>query len=284
MTQRILVAVDGRPAAQHALDWAARYAAQFDAELIVFQALDTPRPPIGTREHLAAMQKLADEIAATSTARVAEFAPGLAVSSRIERGGVVKLLEDASDDVDLIVVGTNAAGGGVAWALSGGTRAVRIAAASHCPVVVIPESDEVHERRGIVVGVDGSELSEHAIEFAATEAEKTGQPLIAITTWHLPTYMTHDFAVPAGMTDALRQGAEEALALSLAGVAERYGDLVIERRVEEGDPSHVLITAGRSAQLTVAGSRGRGGVRRLLLGSVSQSLLQHPPGPVAIVR
>lgn len=283
MTQRILVAVDGRPAAEHALDWAAHRAAAVEAELTVFQAVDTPRPPIGTREHHAAIEKVAEEIAERSLARVRERAPDVAVSARIEHGNVVKLLEAASDDVDLVVVGTNATGS-ITWTLSGGTRASAIAAVSHCPVVTVPVHEESHERRGVLVGVDGSELSEHAIEFAAQEADRAGEPLIAVSTWNVPSFIAAEVGLPTGFDDSFRETAEEALSLSLAGVLRRHPGIEVDRRVEKGDPAHVLIAAGATAKLTVVGSRGRGGVRRLLLGSVSQSLLQHPPGPVAVVR
>jgi nucleotide-binding universal stress UspA family protein len=54
--------------------------------------------------------------------------------------------------------------------------------------------------------------------------------------------------------------------------------------VTPGRPAHSLLVQTREAQLVVVGSRGRGGVRGMLIGSTSQALLHHSSCPVAVVR
>ncbi len=62
------------------------------------------------------------------------------------------------------------------------------------------------------------------------------------------------------------------------------GDVTVERVVSEGSPGDVLVDAAADADLVVVGSRGRGGIKSALLGSVSSHVAHHAPCPVVIVR
>lgn len=83
-----------------------------------------------------------------------------------------------------------------------------------------------------------------------------------------------------------RDGAEatQVLAEAVAGRRDRYPDLKVDLRVVRGHPGHALITASAGAQLVVVGTRGRGGLAGLLLGSVSHAVLHHAGCPVMLVR
>ncbi|MFC5099414.1 universal stress protein [Kibdelosporangium philippinense] len=70
----------------------------------------------------------------------------------------------------------------------------------------------------------------------------------------------------------------------LARWQEKYPEVSVDRIVAQDRPAHSLIEQARDAQLVVVGSRGRGGLAGLLLGSTSQALLQHAPCPVVVVR
>jgi nucleotide-binding universal stress UspA family protein len=74
------------------------------------------------------------------------------------------------------------------------------------------------------------------------------------------------------------------LSEALAGMCERYPDVEVEQRLIQGHAAGNLVDASRKAQLLVVGSRGRGGFKGLLLGSVSQAALHHAHCPVAVVR
>ncbi|MFC5177716.1 universal stress protein [Nocardioides taihuensis] len=128
----------------------------------------------------------------------------------------------------------------------------------------------------VVVGVDGSESSKHALRWAARQAELSRARLVAITAWHLPEiygYVPRDHAHDA--ETMLRGVVEEVLGAS--------PPVPLEPRVVEGRPAAVLIEASRNADLIVLGTRGHGGFEGMLLGSVSQHCVHHAVCPVVVV-
>ena len=90
-------------------------------------------------------------------------------------------------------------------------------------------------------------------------------------------------SLPGGEYEALRSAAEAALDATLQEVANAEG-IEVERRVVQGTPAAILVEESRGADLLVVGSRGLGGFRQLLLGSVSQQCAHHAECPVVIVR
>jgi nucleotide-binding universal stress UspA family protein len=145
----------------------------------------------------------------------------------------------------------------------------------------------------LVVGVDGSPGSLVALRFALAEARLRGSRLVAIHAWVLPVAeAVHPFLleVPAGagpplpeLQEALTAAATERLEAALAEVADDPVGVEVERRVVEGSPAATLVEASEGADLLVVGSRGHGGFRSLLLGSVSQQCAHHARCPVVIV-
>ena len=137
----------------------------------------------------------------------------------------------------------------------------------------------------IVVGVDGSKCSHSALRFALEEARIRKAKLRVVVVWHVPlaAYGAGWAPPPPRLTEDSEAAAKEVLdeALRLA----KEGDGVeIEPLVREGQPADVLVEASAEAEMLVVGSRGRGGFRELLLGSVSQQCAHHARCPVTIVR
>jgi nucleotide-binding universal stress UspA family protein len=140
----------------------------------------------------------------------------------------------------------------------------------------------------LVVGVDGSETSTWAVRWAAREANLRGANLELVSAWEVPiSDVGFGFGL-GGVSEetlkALQQSAEEILAGAAHVVREEASDVEIETRVVEGQAADVLIEASRAAGLLVVGSRGMGGFRELMLGSVSQQCAHHATCPVVIVR
>jgi len=141
----------------------------------------------------------------------------------------------------------------------------------------------------IVVGVDGSDNSRAALEWAYDEAAHHGASLTVVNAWHPPSSLP--MAPPYGHLppeDYESQPKREALALLeqfTSALVPKTPAVDVRTSVEEGkNPAEVLIERSSEADLVVVGSRGRGGFLGMLLGSVSQHLVTHGNCPVVTVR
>ena len=140
----------------------------------------------------------------------------------------------------------------------------------------------------LIVGVDGSESAHRAVEWAARECEVRDARLELVAVWEVPIGTMgfgYGLAVmPEEMTKELQVGTEELLATAAREARAVAPDVLIETRAVEGQAADVLVHASKDADMLVVGSRGRGGFRELLLGSVSQQCAHHAACPVVIVR
>lgn len=144
----------------------------------------------------------------------------------------------------------------------------------------------------IIVGVDGSDGARVALEWAVGEARLRGARLVAVHTWQIPPLGAgvHPFGTGAGAFDPtldadllerVEAGAKQLLERELAAVD--LSGIEVEKLVEARNPADALLDAARDADLLVVGTRGHGGFKGLLLGSVSQQASHHAPCPVVIV-
>jgi nucleotide-binding universal stress UspA family protein len=136
----------------------------------------------------------------------------------------------------------------------------------------------------IVVGVDGSEGASAALRFALEEAKLRGSSLKVVSAWHIPAgaYESGYVAVPVDGSDFeafARAGLEKSLADADAGSS----GVEISQVVREGQAADVLVEESREAELLVVGSRGLGGFRGLLLGSVGLQSAHYAGCPVVII-
>ena len=140
----------------------------------------------------------------------------------------------------------------------------------------------------IVVGVDGSDVSRKALNWAYEEAAQHGASLTVVTTWHPPALpMTPPYGnlPPEDYGEQPRREALELLERFTSELVPKDPVVDIRTSVEEGkNPSKVLIERSSDADLLVVGSRGHGGFAGMLLGSVSQHLVAHADCPVVVVR
>jgi len=281
MSNKIIVGVTEDADSRRAVEWAAARALTRRQRLELIGVIGGAIGAVGEGEILAAARASIEEMLAGEARRVA--ADGLTISTRVEIGDPVAVLSEASRDAALLVIGSDYRGPGHGPAR--GSRGIRIVASASCPVLVVPISEPGDDRRGVVVGVDGSPVSEAAIAFAADEADRLGEPLIAVTVWTPLAAPRNSFMVnPAEYRAGMEHAAREALALSVAGLRGRHPDLQLEERVAEGYPSAVINELAAGARLAVVGSHGRGAVRRFLLGSISHEVLQRLATVTAVVR
>jgi nucleotide-binding universal stress UspA family protein len=133
----------------------------------------------------------------------------------------------------------------------------------------------------IVVGIDGSEPSRHALRWAGAFAAATGARIDVVTAWQLPTTLGYNYP-PAAFNEG--QDYEKILGEIVDEVFGGDRPAGMRLRVREGAPAHVLLDVSRDATMIVVGGRGHGGFRGLLLGSVSTKVAEHATCPVLIIH
>jgi nucleotide-binding universal stress UspA family protein len=132
----------------------------------------------------------------------------------------------------------------------------------------------------IVVGVDGSSSSEEALHWAIRQARLTGRTVDAVISWDIPA----NYGVGPILDVDWEGAATSTLKDAVAKVVDSPDADRVSQRVVKGHPAPVLLDAAADADLLVVGSRGRGGFKGMLLGSVSQHVVARAPCPVAVVR
>lgn len=275
----ITVGVSGSELAHPALDWAAVRALATGATLDIVHVIDVSWGAASPEFIAAAMLEAEQNLHSLET-RMTERHPGLRASSALRVGAPVAELVAASENSDLLVIGSHRARPQAEHA--GSRRPARIAAAAACSVVVVP-GDGAPVGRGIVVGVDGSAASDAAVAFAAKEADRVQEPLSVIYSWYAPEPWAGSsvaFLWPGEPRDEDRLIIAEAI----AGLAEDYPDLEIESDVVLDDPANALLNASSHARLLVVGNRGRHGITKAVLGSVSENVVWGLRSPVAVIR
>ena len=284
----IVVGYDGSPASEAAVWWAAEEARRRRAGVRLTYALPVPilSNPMGVSTPLPtdSVRQVAERLLAVVAQRIRARYPTLSVDAVVSFGGAAPVLLQEAAGAALVVVGSRGLGEFRDLAL--GSVSAHVATHAPCPVVVIPPRWESEEATGgIVVGVDGSELSLDAVEFAFEQAQARQVQLTAVMAWHDPVSVGPDDPLPVVYdVDALEEQSNALLAESIAGQQEKYSDVPVRQELVRGRADDVLIAAGRTAELLVVGSRGRGAFSGLLLGSTSRSLVHHAPCPVAVVR
>lgn len=209
------------------------------------------------------------------------------------RGATLRevVIGPARDDVDAVAA---ALGDAEILVLSGEDdrhhRALIAAAAR--PVAIVPEPASLPASilrpasgAGVLVGVDETEVSARALQFAASEARDRGVTLTALAAWEPvpfgaePGVGLSTAPLPVDLGDATAAMLER----MLEPVRETHPDLEIRSRVEVGSAALMIAEASADAALTVVGSHGRTGLARLLLGSVSEHVVEHVHTPTVVV-
>ncbi|MBP2368149.1 universal stress protein [Pseudonocardia parietis] len=281
----VLVGVDGSESAADAVRWAATEAAARGTGLRLVSVF-TPLP--ARHLHDMGLSAAYDQQVRATTAETLDTAvelaghtaPEVVTEAEVVTGYPAPVLVEESAHAALTVVGSRGLGGFSGLLI--GSVAVALAARGQSPVVVVrgDHSEWAGGDRPVVVGIDGSPTSEKAVAAAFEEATLRSAPLVAVHSW-LDVVLQ-----PAGTMlnrDAVQAEEQSVLAERLAGWEQDFPDVELRRTVVEDRPARALITASESAQLVVVGTRGRGGVAGLLLGSVSHALLHHAQCPVLVV-
>jgi len=136
----------------------------------------------------------------------------------------------------------------------------------------------------ILLATDGSRDAELALTTAVDLAKSTNSELHVVTV--APGYPSYDVRNPA-VVDGLREQAEDILNAQAEKIEQEGGEVAEKHlRIAERYRAQQIVQVAEDigAGLIVMGSRGLGGVRRALMGSVSDSVVRHAHCPVLVVR
>jgi nucleotide-binding universal stress UspA family protein len=280
----IVVGLGDEQETNHELAWAAREALLRNRPLHIVRAYHltetiVPWETSFDRILEGDLRRAAGQRLDAALARVAADWPDVTVTSAVVEGHPAAVLERASADAQLTVVGSRRLGA-LGGAVLGSVSTV-VAAAAQGPVVVVgsPPGDPAEDPR-VVVGVDGSFATQDVLDFAFDYASRHGRAVHAVFCWR-PDLLAETAWRPKSPPP---DRAERWLAEAVTGQQERYPDVVVRRSVMRDHAIAGLVTESLSQELLVVGPRSRRGRIASLLGSVSQGVLHHATCPVAVVH
>jgi len=291
----VVVGFDGSPPSTAGLDWAAAEAVRRDLPLKVVLAVELgtalPLPmDSGAPWAMAKIEGAAREVLADAVERARKTDPGLVVESSLVIDTAASALVDASRTAALVVVGNRGHGDLMGTLL--GSVAFGVTAHSQCPVAVVrggsmrvPGKDAP-----VVVGIDGSDAANAALDESAEIAQRAGAPLhivaayqVAVTGWVGVTPWTEVYPEEE-LTEAAEDTAKSTLANARERVRRNHPDLAVEYAAVRGRAADALVERSKTAGVVVVGSRGRGGFRSLVMGSVSRGVVHAAESPVLVVH
>ncbi|MEV6493080.1 universal stress protein, partial [Actinoplanes sp. NPDC051633] len=280
--KRIIVGYDRSPDARVAAAWALDQADRTGAAVEFFYAYEWPAwAPAASMvpatsvwpdgETDRAIHGMLNE--AVAAARLSH--PGVRAHVSTLHAPAALTLIDRSSTASMIVLGSR----GHSALASVGSVSVAVTAHAHCPVIVVrevPASDAP-----VVAGVDDSPRAEPVLRFAFEQAAARGVPLRVIRAGTFALGVWEERPVVAKQ---LIEGGARSLQELVRSWQQKYPGVEVTSEFVAEHPSDALTREAKDAQLVVVGTRGRGAVRGMLLGSVSQHLLHRSPTTVAVVR
>lgn len=282
---RIVVGMDGSEGAMHAARWGAREARLRGRGLTLAHSVLPNVAGGGFGLGVPPRLDVIDEMRTAASVELTRIAADLDcadIDIHVEVSTPSGLLLVASETATMIILGSRGHGGFRGLLL--GSVGSQVTSHAACPVIVMRDEsrDGANE---IVVGIDGSDHSVAALDFAFDEASRHGWKLVAIHAWDVPSYdliISNQGPLPIPLEhvgdDEVRLAAEV-----LSGYAENYPDVEVSEQLVRTSPVQAILDSTTNAALVVLGTRGRNAALGALLGSVSNAVLHKAHVPVAIV-
>ena len=280
---RVLLGTDGSPDAVRAVDWLAGFPLPVESQILVISVL----PHLGSRaaEHADAVHAQARQVVEDARRRLAPRVVDVVV---VEGGVRERLLQTAEEwKADLIVLGARGLSGVERVLL--GSVSLSVAREAPCAVMIVKGAATTVQR--VVVGLDGSDHSRHALGFMASLPLATETDLVLIGVaekTHFPR------SAPSLVADQLRaviadideeeKARKHQILVEAETMINRRGRVHLRSVV--GNPPDEIVAAANAtgAQLIVLGSRGLGRLQRFVLGSVSERVLLQSECTVLIPK
>jgi len=265
--RRILVAIDGSKYSKRALKQAISIARLCGSNLIVLRVIRVRPGLVALAPQL--MKKMKEEFLETAKAEAAK--ENVACETIIHQGEPLYefIIATAKEKgADVIVMGTHGRAGLERLLMSGVTA--KVIGHASCPVLVVPLKVPVTLKR-IVAATDGSKFSEAAVKEAIGIAKACRSSLTVVCVVKPDRLVDHKEEARK-IVEEVRKNASGA-------------NVETQAIVPEGEPYETIIQVAKekNAGVIIMGSYGRTGLKRLLMGSVTEKVISHAPCSVLVV-
>lgn len=285
----VVVGIDGSPASDQALTWAAEEAFLEARALVLAHAAPPPSPTssawlmsVGV-DHHQVVQQLRDESRALldrAQEKVVAAHPGLAVHQAIRLTDPRDALLELAHEAHLVVVGSR--GLGPVRSLLLGSVSLALAKHSPTPVVVTRHLDEIRSPGGVLVAVSNDGTDRRALEVAFEIADARELPLTALHCfWDMAKISQGAVDVPddePGLDDERAQ-----LRDAVRHLEERYPDVPVHLQLTRGFVDARLLRASEHADLLVLGHQPKPLLNEFVYGSVAPEIVEHAKCSVVVV-
>ncbi|MFY1621497.1 universal stress protein [Micromonospora sp. WMMD736] len=287
LSDSVVIGVDNSRAGISAARWGAGLAAAFDTPVHIVFAVppfeELMRDITGAQSHPATTaHQWGEEVLDRVEQAIRDEFPDVKLTRSLSRQAAANTLKELSQQARFIVLGADQVSPGAALLV--GSTTMTVATHAACPVLVWRGTHAALTDQPIVVGVDGSDNGNVALEVAFELAHRSGVDIIAVHAWtdRLPVgEVTVPFVID---WEAVEGEHHKLLTDTLAPWRQRYPDVEVTCHVDPHGPAQSLLRHSAGAQLIVVGNRGRNMLRSLLLGSTTLNLLHHSALPVMVCR
>lgn len=277
----VVVGVDGSKANMAAVEWAAGVADVQAVPLVIAHVVDAA---MRTSPYVtgAEIRRAANEIVLRAIDQAHEKHPGVEVIPHEEFGHPSATIRDIASDAQLLVLGRHGRSGLSRMLLGSVSSSVGNHAA--VPTAVVPEgwTDADHPDGAIVVGVDGSDGCEAALDYAVSRGGRPRE-IRVVNVWGPSVPMSPERLLAHGGLELWKEDAAALVRRLTEPRRRRYPELTITDVLLEGHPVGTLSDESEEAALLVVGGHRAGRLHAALVASTTNGVLHHAACPVIVV-
>ncbi|HSF59565.1 MAG TPA: universal stress protein [Candidatus Binatia bacterium] len=299
MYTRILIPLDGSKTAEKVLPYARFLAGQLKVPVELLAVVDIAE----VAAHMSAEKARYLDTMIEDTVRssqhylrgIADTFPGADTKCTVERGEAVQAIIEraAKDKTTLVTMATHGRSGINRWLLGSVTEKVLRGATN--PLLLIRATEEAKTDgeatvKSVVVPLDGSELAESVLATVADLAKKLSLEVVLFRAYNIPynAYASAEGYAAIDYEELLASMREEAVSYleKKAEAVKKMGVDKVSYIAKEGFAADEIISTGRKSpdNLIAMCTHGRSGVRRWMLGSVTETVVRHSGDPVLVIR
>ena len=294
---KLLIPLDGSKTAERALPYA-RYLAEENVVIELLAVVDVANMASHMTAERALHLDTMVEDAVRASEKYLEAIAGTLRAAKINtvvdtgRPEEVIIEKAAAEQNTLITMATHGRSGMNRWLL--GSVAEKVLRGATNPVLLIRAREVIRTEdeptlKALIVPLDGSDLAEGVLPTAIELAKRRDLEIVLIRTYNIPTTAyagVEGYALP--MDDLLKGMRDEACAYleNKVGDVKKLGVARVSFAAREGLPADEIISFAKNLPggLIAMSTHGRSGVRRWVLGSVTETVVRHSDNPVLVIR